>query len=73
MLAVAKFFVPGLALSGAKPIPFQSFDLRLEEAEHKAEGDMWLCPETRLLADALDLDTFVYDGQVGSTPPPPPT
>ena len=66
MLAVTKFFVPGLALSGAKPIPFQSLDMRLEGAEHAAEEDLWLCPETRLLADAIDQDSFVYDGQVGS-------
>ena len=64
MLAVTKFFVPGFALSGAKPIPFRTHDLRLAAAEFKAEADLWLSPEMRLLADAPSLDDYIYDGQV---------
>ena len=29
---------------------------------HKAEGDLWLSPETRLLVDAPGCDSFEYDG-----------
>ena len=29
---------------------------------HKAEGDLWLSPETRLLADAPGCDSFEYNG-----------
>ncbi len=32
------------------------------EAEHRAQGDVWLCPETRLLADGPGVDDYVYDG-----------
>lgn len=64
MLAVTKFFVPTFALSGAQPIPFQSLDLLLGEETFKAEDDLWLCPETRLLADSIGTQTFTYDGQV---------
>lgn len=64
MLAVTKFFVPNLALSGAKPIPFQTLDLQLGGETFKADDDLWLCPETRLLADAVDTESYTYDGQV---------
>ena len=33
------------------------------EHEYKAEADLWLCPQTRLLADSPDATDFVYDGQ----------
>ena len=33
------------------------------EQEHKAAGDLWLSPQTRLLADSPDGTDFVYDGQ----------
>ena len=64
MLAVTKFFVPSFALSGAQPIPFQSLDLQLSSEAFTADDDLWLCPETRLLADSIDASTFNYDGQV---------
>ena len=64
MLAVTKFFVPTFALSGAQPVPFQSLDLRLGKEPFKASDDLWLCPETRLLADSVSTSTFTYDGQV---------
>lgn len=64
MLSVTKFFVPDFALNGAKPISFQSLDLRLGPETYKAEEDLWLCPETRLLADSVDAKVFTYDGQV---------
>lgn len=64
MLAVTKFFVPAFALSGAKPIPFRSQDVRLATQEHLAEEDLWLSPEMRLLADAPCVDDYVYNGQV---------
>ena len=31
--------------------------------EHKAESDVWLSPECRLLADAPGVEDFVYNGQ----------
>ncbi|KAK9815130.1 hypothetical protein WJX73_008307 [Symbiochloris irregularis] len=62
MLAVTSFFVPGFALGGITPSPFQSYDLLLT-GDHKAEGDLWLCPEVRLLADSPSTpDNIVYDG-----------
>ena len=64
MLAVTKFFVPSFALSGAQPIPFQSLDLQLGSETFMADDDLWLCPETRLLADSISTDTFNYEGQV---------
>ena len=64
MLSVTKFFVPGFVLSGAQPIPFQSLDLQLGPEAYKAEDDLWLCPETRLLADSHGASSYTYDGQV---------
>ncbi|KAK9858457.1 hypothetical protein WJX84_002370 [Apatococcus fuscideae] len=63
LLAVTKFFVPTMAISGVSPIPFMSQDIYLEGKEHKAESDVWLSPECRLLADAPDVEDFVYNGQ----------
>ena len=35
----------------------------LTAGEHKAEGDLWLCPEVRLLADGPDApEDVIYDG-----------
>ncbi len=31
--------------------------------EHKAESDVWLSPECRLLADAPGVEDFIYNGQ----------
>ena len=31
--------------------------------EHKADSDVWLSPECRLLADAPGVEDFVYNGQ----------
>ncbi|KAK9827173.1 hypothetical protein WJX74_009221 [Apatococcus lobatus] len=85
LLAVTKFFVPTMAISGVSPIPFVSQDIYLEGKqllrvlhctfvnqqyhhsfvgkEHKAESDVWLSPECRLLADAPGVEDFVYNGQ----------
>ena len=37
--------------------------LLLAGKEHKAESDVWLSPECRLLADAPGVEDFVYNGQ----------
>ncbi|KAK9819963.1 hypothetical protein WJX72_004515 [[Myrmecia] bisecta] len=63
MLAVTKFVVPKVALSGITPIPFQTHDLLLKESVCEARGDFYLSPESRLLADAPDLEDYVYDGK----------
>lgn len=64
MLAVTKFFVPSFALSGAKPIPFQTFDVQLDSGLLEADQDLWLCPESRLIADSLTIREYTYDGKV---------
>ena len=65
MLAVTKFVVPTLSLDEAKPRPFRSLDVQLESGEYKADEDLWLCPESRLIADSLGVQQYTYDGQVG--------
>ncbi|KAK9834254.1 hypothetical protein WJX81_000411 [Elliptochloris bilobata] len=62
LLEVITFLVPNLALDGAKTAPFRMHDLLLTGPVHKAESDLWLSPETRLLADAPGCDSFEYDG-----------
>eukprot|EP00884_Botryococcus_braunii_P010315 jgi/Botrbrau1/19285/Bobra.0073s0028.1 len=62
LLAITKFYVPSFFLTGVAPIPFHSEDILLTDAEHHATGDVWLCPETRILADAPGVDDYVYEG-----------
>lgn len=66
LLEVAEFFVPSLLLRRSQPIPFRSGDIRLGSTPHIAAQDLWLCPQLRLLADAPNVDEFIFDGAVSS-------
>jgi len=50
----------GSAARGAQGVSARP--LRPAGPVHTAEGDLWLSPETRLLADAPGCDDYEYDG-----------
>ncbi|KAK9908805.1 hypothetical protein WJX75_003140 [Coccomyxa subellipsoidea] len=63
LLAVVKFYLPDFAIGSITPVPFYTQDILLTEHGYKPTSDLWLSPQTRLLADSPDGTDFVYDGQ----------
>eukprot|EP00887_Chlorella_sp_A99_P001951 scaffold18.g1951.t1 len=57
LLAVTRFVVPSFSLVRNTPLPFVTHDLALLPGKpHMADGDLWLSPCVRLLADTLPPD-----------------
>lgn len=60
LLAVTRFVVPSFSLVRNTPLPFVTHDLALLPGKpHMADGDLWLSPCVRLLADTLPPDGSV--------------
>ncbi|KAL6745679.1 hypothetical protein V8C86DRAFT_3150873 [Haematococcus lacustris] len=62
LLSLMAWVAPGTALTGSVPQPFESRELVLGPEPYRAQGDLWLSPEVRLLADSPGLTHATYDG-----------
>ncbi|KAL4443584.1 hypothetical protein ABPG75_011321 [Micractinium tetrahymenae] len=63
LLAVTQFVVPTFAFVKNRPIPFVTHDITLTGEPRAAEGDLFLCPAVRLLADTPGVCSYEYDGR----------
>ncbi|KAL4858517.1 Vacuolar protein sorting-associated protein 13C [Chlorella vulgaris] len=62
LLAITQFVVPTFAFVKDRPIPWVTHDVALSGKAYVAEGDLYLCPAVRLLADSPGVTAFEYQG-----------
>lgn len=59
LIDLSQFFVPQFSFAKVDPLPFVSHDLILTKDGFSLEGDVWLSPSVRLLADSAPGDYFL--------------